>query len=326
MNKEYNYLFLIASEYGNYMFADISNMPNVKIINKIVLSNNWILNKLLKLYLSNKLNNKINIPLKEIVYRKLFKGIKFDADRTLCVVISNPWYDKQLIHYFEKNYTHPKFILRFIDTVGLQLKNNKQMSIDVMNKMDGVLVYNEDDAQKYEFTYCPAVYSKLDESKLPKLEHSDVVFVGAAKDRLDEIHAIYKKLTDADLKCDFYITGVDEEKRIYQGITYADKKMSFTNYMAHELASDCIIEILQHNTSGRTLRMMEAVIYNKKLITNCSEIINMKYNNPNNVLVFNSVDDIDLSFFDYSVVDYGYEGDFSPVHILDCISNVVNQK
>lgn len=327
MYTDYNFLLLAADSASKYTMAEIRDFSNVKIINKSTVFSNAVLNIISKIYLSTKLNNKINLPLKKIIYKKIFRNITFvDNSKPLCIVLTTPWYDKQLIDFVKNHFQKPKLILRCADTVKHQLQSNKQMSINIMkNVFDGVLVYSNTDAIKYGFVYCPVGYSKMDRNTLPKYKHSDVVFIGAAKDRLEEIHNIYRKLSDAGLTCDFYVTGVNKKDRIIDGICYADKGMTFKDYIAREIASDCILEILQHNSTGRSYRMMEAVIYNKKLITNCKEIEDMKYNKKHYVMLYENIDDIDPTFIKNEIkqIDYKYMGEFSPIRTLECISTII---
>ena len=156
------------------------------------------------------------------------------------------------------------------------------------------------------------------------LPHSDVVFVGAAKDRLPLIRQLYHRFTNAGLKCDFYVTEVPESERLDDGIVYGDKNLTFPEYIAREVASDCLLEILQKGSTGRTYRMMEAIIYNKKLITNCPEIKDTPYYNKDYVLYFEDEGQItaDCVNKDIGIVDYNYQNDFSPIKYLKFLDEI----
>ncbi len=326
MSYNHNFLFLVSDYMSKYTMRDIADKENVKIIYKRSLSKNSVINYLFCLYLSSGANKLFSLPFKSLVYKNIFK-LNFKKDKPLCVVLSAPWYDKQLIKFFRKRYPDCKIIIRFGDTVKTALKNNVHLSLDIIrNDFDNAIVYNPDDAKDYGFSFYPVGYSPIPKEELKVLPKSDVAFVGAAKDRLPLIRELYHRFTNAGLKCDFYVTEVPKEERLDDGIIYADSPLSFPEYIAREIASDCLLEILQKGSTGRTYRMMEAIIYNKKLITNCPEIKDTKYFNKDYVLYFENESEITADFVkqDVGEIDYRYDGEFSPIKYLDFIEEHLN--
>lgn len=324
MSYNKNFLFLVSDYMSKYTMRDISGKENVKIIYKRALSKNPILNAFFCFYLSSGANKKISLPFKSIIYKQIFK-LKFKENKPLCITLSSPWYDKQLIKYFRKHYPDCKLIIRFGDTVKTALSNNPQLSLDIIkDDFDSAIAYNPDDASDYNILFHPVGYSAIPKEELPTLPKSDVAFIGAAKDRLPLIRELYHRFTNAGLKCDFYVTEVPESKRLNDGIVYGDKNLSFPEYIAREAASDCLLEILQKGSTGRTYRMMEAIIYNKKLITNCPEIKDTPYYNKDYVLYFEDEGQITADFVnkDIGVVDYNYQNDFSPVKYLKFLNEI----
>lgn len=190
-------------------------------------------------------------------------------------------------------------------------------------EFDGVIVYNELDAQKYYFNYYPVAYSPFPNiNNLNKYPTVDVVFIGSAKNRLEGIRSVYKKFSMAGFSCYFYVTGVSHKNRKNDGIIYGDTNLSFPEYIARELSSKCLFEMIQDGSTGRTYRMMEAIIYNKKLITNCPEIFSLKYYNSEFVHYYKDIEDISVAFLNgNNEVDFNYSGDFSPIRLLDYIEH-----
>ena len=69
--------------------------------------------------------------------------------------------------------------------------------------------------------------------------------------------------------------------------------------------------------------MMDAIIYNKKLITNCEEIVMLPYYNENRIHFFNNINQISIDFVrDHREIDYGYKNDFSNVTFLNFIDSL----
>ena len=82
------------------------------------------------------------------------------------------------------------------------------------------------------------------------------------------------------------------------------------------------------NQAGNTLRLKEAVCYNKCLITNNPFVKDSPYYHPDFMQIFKKVDDIDLSRF-AKEVDYKYNGEFSPCKLMERIvdnDKIANKK
>lgn len=91
--------------------------------------------------------------------------------------------------------------------------------------------------------------------------------------------------------------------------------------------SNCILEVLIEGMTGATLRYNEAVCYNKKLLTNNKNIVNLPFYDPRYMRVFDSPDDIDVEWVRKQVpIDYHYDGRFSPTHIIDEILELEEQR
>jgi len=188
---------------------------------------------------------------------------------------------------------------------------------------DLILTYNPQDAEKYGFTYTPMFVSKIEKDKLPVFPKTDVVFIGAAKDRLKLLHSLYEKLSNYNLECDFHITSVENSDRKYpENIMYSDKYMKYLDYLGREASSECLIEIIKGDSQGNTYRSWEAVYYNKKLITNWKGIFSFPFYDPKFMLYIESEDDIDEKFFhENTVVNYNYKNENSPLNLLSLIQN-----
>lgn len=321
MSYKHNFLFLVSDHMAEYTMRELKDLDDVKTVNKDRVSKNKFKNLFFKAYLSISANRFFSLPFKSLFYRSLFKT-NFKEDKNLCIVISPAWYDKQLIRFFRKCYPDCKLIIHFHDTVKKAFENNRHLSATIVAKdFDGAIAYNLPDAKKYGFIYRPVGYTPIPENEVKVLPKSDVVFVGAAKDRLPLIRKLYHRFTNAGLKCDFYVTEVPKEERFDDGIVYGDKSLPFPEYIAREVASDCLLEILQEGSTGRTYRMMEAIIYNKKLITNCPEIMDTQYYDKDFVLYFQDENEITADFVkkDVGAVDFNYDGEFSQKKFVDFI-------
>lgn len=315
------YLLLESNPIFLYTLNDIDHMENVIIYHKKCISNNRLLNLLFNIHNSEKIQKYVNLPYKsiwdKIIFNKLLKSFTPDY-----IVFTTSWYSDHLIIFFRERCWNSKLIFRFSDMVsnGLGVKNKSKIE-RIRYQFNGVLVYSQEDAEEYGFTYHSVGYSSINRSLLKPCKKYDVVFIGAEKGRMEKIRQAYNIFKAAGLSCFFYVIMVKEKDRRNDGIIYAESVMPFCDCLSYEIAAKCLFEIVQDGSSGRTFRMMESIMYNKLLITNCTEIVQTDYYQPEYVQLYKEVSEIDPSFVKNSspVIEYHYKGDFSPMRVLEFI-------
>jgi hypothetical protein len=141
------------------------------------------------------------------------------------------------------------------------------------------------DAQRLGFQWRHQVYRQVDvDPSLPKL--CDVSFVGIDKGRLPQLEHWRQQLQAEGFNCHFHIVR-DKRKRYdaqAQGLT-TDRWMPYPECLALMQRSDCLLELVQANQQGLTLRSLEAAFLNKKLITNNPTILDTALYSPQRVFV-----------------------------------------
>ena len=145
-----------------------------------------------------------------------------------------------------------------------------------------------------------------------------ILYVGGcrSKSRLDTLHALYDHLKD-QAHCTFYLNGVAPEDANREGIIY-NHPLSYAEVVQLVQQNDIIVEIMNGTQAGNTLRLKEAVCYNKCLLTNNQTVKSSPYYNSNYMQIFDEVGDIALSRFSHDV-DYHYQGEFSPCRLMERI-------
>lgn len=264
---------------------------------------------------------KLRIPY--IVLKPFIKSNKQDS-RDLCVLFLRI-FDVTYLTWLRLQYPKAKFALFLRD-----LYETKQPHVSYYRKqhlIDYWGTYDLLEKEKYDMDfYYPEIESKIDLSSVSIHSTCDVFFAGAAKKRFSQILEAYDYFTSHGVKCHFIIMDVDEkEKEIRAGIEYINEFMPYRRMLELSVQSNCILEISQEGAVGNTSRFLEAVIYNKKLVTNNRGILNEKYYNPKFMKVYNSITEISPSFIKEEIdVDYEYAEDFSPVGLIKCIDNVIS--
>lgn len=98
-----------------------------------------------------------------------------------------------------------------------------------------------------------------------------------------------------EIESNFYIVKDKKEKSSI--IDLKNKSLLYSENLENVKKATCLLEIVVEGQTGLTLRTMEALFFNKKLITNNSSIMQYDFYHPNNILIIRDEADIDLDFF-----------------------------
>lgn len=314
------YLFLEGrSNIYKYVMLDVYKLSNVEVIyNDTPFGTNKILNFICRLLLSARLNRYIQIPFRNFLYHKLFKNSLKNTSNYTLVVVSN-WFSLHLMAFINNYYPNVSKILVFRDTVdSYSLFHNNFIEKIKRSNFKNVFCFSKNDSINFGYQYFPAYISKIEHSLMINYKPFDVVFIGHAKDRLDIIYEVNDRLLSLGLNSKFIVTGVSRKTRRNDTIEYNRSNLSYLQYLSIENASNCIVEIVKNNTDGNTYRCWEAVLYNKKLVTNWKGIFEFIYYDPRYMLYFENPDDINIEFFNENKnVEYGYKNNHSPIKIIE---------
>lgn len=92
----------------------------------------------------------------------------------------------------------------------------------------------------------------------------------------------------------------------------------------HSVNSRCILDINQENADGYTSRFLEAVMFNKRLLTDNKSIASSEFYSEDNIQIIDNYQHINTSFVrNNKAVDYHYTGQFSPVNLLFKIEKIL---
>lgn len=302
-------------------YSDVIGLSNVKYVSSPYVYRQPILKFLFRLHWTPKINKYMRIPFKSVWNSGYYKD-DFKNKNSICFVFFYPWcvYQKYgLLKYLRKKYPNSKMVCFFQDLIDLQsnLDINK-----VKAAFDLVLSFDHAESKKYRLLYHQLVFSCFPVEKSLSISYSDIYFLGKAKNRLDEIIKTYKYLKAQNLRCDFYLVGVELDKQVYYDEIHYINGMPYIENLQHIISSRCLLEIMQHGGYGYTQRMCEAIAYDKKILTNNVEVKNAPFYNEKYVSVFKNEKDIDVSFLIDKFNDkanYNYKEKISPKELLSFI-------
>lgn len=194
-------------------------------------------------------------------------------------------------------------------------------------KFDFVFTFEPQDAAEWGFEYCNTLYSVIVEPKTLGVPY-DICYIGNIKDRLP---LLLKLLNDANAnqtRVLMKVAGCNEEaQKQLPPEAILKFGMGYPNNVVSTMQSNCIFDITQKCQTGVTLRYYEAVVYNKKLLTNNHAIKKMPFYNERYMKTYDDLKDVDWDWVkSVEKIDYGYNGEFSPMHILETIEQKMHGK
>ena len=150
------------------------------------------------------------------------------------------------------------------------------------SNIDEFYTYSQADAKKYNIKYNSQFYTKDIKLKSDDLKY-DITFLGRNKNRKSIILQIEQQLNKLGIKTNFTVIG--EEK----------KCISYKEYLKKIEKSKAMLDIIEDTQyPALTLRVLESLFFEKKLVTNNEDIKNYAIYNPNNIFIVkeNNITDI----------------------------------
>lgn len=299
------------------MFNDIIEDENIEIISKYLDEKNKFRNSLFKFLYRNKVNQILKGRFEAILRPKysLEKFLKENKNQECTVIFMNSslqkFYTVKSLKRIKKKY-NVNYVLLFVDAV-FQRQAERAFEIMKSEVFDLVYTFDKLDAQKYNLIYFNTPYSEI-KSLSSENKINGVYFCGSEKGRADFLDkvAIQLKELNIDYKFDVYSKTKIEKK--YNFELKLDDYKPYVNILKDTLEYSCILDVVQSGRSehtGLSLRIYEATIYNKILITNNINIFNYDLYDPRYMHYIKDANEIKIEWFK-DKPDYSYNGELSP--------------
>lgn len=307
-------MFGSGFDYCQYMCNDILDLYNCQFINKFKGFRHFIY----KIF-HNRFSKKIYET--NFGFNTLFKKSKLTklGYNHFIFFDSNPYlYNERFLKFIRNKIKNSSITIIFVNTMATR----NMRDIDYF-RANSDLIYTIDvnDSKKYNFLYLEGLHSKIN-SQQPINIISDITFAGADKNRGHYV----KMARDICLQNNFkYTFTVVNMQNAPDDIN--TKRIPYEKVLEQELESKCILEICVGEQNALTLRAIEAIMYNKILITNNKNIVNCTYYNSNYMKIFNNKQELKqlILNIDNSQVDYKYKNYYSPLTLFNDICKKIKK-
>lgn len=316
--KQFDKLVVLGNgtDWCERSLANLSRRENVFFINEKILVDGKLMNKLANIHYSHKLNKIVNLPFKSIWFNQfdnyINKRINISGDSIILFYDRNRFaYDKEFLRYLRKKYKGIKLAYTFTNIIKYTAANELGYLDKLNDWYDVVYAFDPEDAKKYGFAYSPLIYDAdpLYDKNVKESKENLVFYIGQAKDRLLGLLTCFEKLKELGITADFHIANVEKADIKYEDEIVYNKFMTYEECVDSIQKATCLIDIIQGESTGLTIKTCEAVCYDKKLITTNKHVKDYPFYDPKYIRIVESPNDIDKEFFtENRDVRYSQEG------------------
>lgn len=146
--------------------------------------------------------------------------------------------------------------------------------------------YDHGNCSRYDMQFNTIMY--YEGIELPvRPATSDLLFLGFVKDRGSKLNNLYRTIRESGFTPRFVIVKADAESRKYP-FEFHDSYVPYMEYLDMVSESRGILDIAQENQDGFSMRVMEAIFLNKKLVSTNTALRDADFYDPANILVLDS--------------------------------------
>ena len=315
-------ILFVTDEQSYFLFKDLCEKTSIK-RHIIKLPKNKILSYMMKIHTNKRIGKTIWFPCRDMWFDKKSILDKLDDDGIL-MINSRPMTlpTNDFWHEIKAKRPHAKFVLILVDSIHVKGGHMLEAVRRIHDfSWDKILSYDKYDCQEFGFEYLGFNYYSDYSHIRCSGEASDLYYISSIKSGKDGY------LREIDEKCREY--GVNHLFKLYSLWRKVDYGRCVRTLLPYEqivsdiMATNCILEILQTGQQVQSIRYLEAVTYNKKILSNNPNLANLPYYNQRFMKYFSRIEDIDWEWVvRKEFVNYAYKGDFSSSGILDLIGSI----
>lgn len=203
------------------------------------------------------------------------------------VFILDSAFDKSLPTFIKSQNPMIKMNLIFWNPI----KENEIKILKQFNKYGKISSYNKKDCEKYGLELIEAFYSKEYASTFCSKDQNDrIIFLGRDKGRSKTLSVLSCYLNESGIETRFLILNHDKGSPS-RGLTILNEELPYDAYCQQVANSSAILDIAQADVNALNLRVMESLFFQKKLITNNSDIKEYSFYDPNNICILDDLND-----------------------------------
>lgn len=210
--------------------------------------------------------------------RKVWYNKEFLCCQPKYVIVSDTLVTREYLEWLHKKFPAAQLNFSYGNMVG----KSRHLLPDQIPSYYRIWTYDGYDSEKYglRLVSSGAYYKSFVKPK--QQSEYDVIYVGADKGRGEYILDLEKKMNSLGLKTKFVIVA---NGRLSKRKSYYKKFMPYDEIVNLIVRSKAVLNVALENQKGITIRDMESMFFDVKLLTTNKNIVNTDIYNPNNVFV-----------------------------------------
>lgn len=236
---------------------------------------------------------------------------KLPIDIRFVFVIKGDSLNPKIMKMLHERYKQATFVMYQWDSVS-----NSPNVVDIASYFDKIYSFDRNDAEKYSWEYRPLFFDIKDCLKVEK--KYDISYICTLKFKRADIYKQIKKISIEKGLCLFHYLYIDLKTYIKRVLFNRDKiylttpikDVRFNPLSLDDTAniynkSKIIVDYTTPTQNGLSMRTIECLGHNCKIITNNKNIIFEKFYSPQNVILYDDVIEIPDSFInsEYEAVE-----------------------
>ncbi len=304
MNEElrYNYIICFREPYCRYMFRDAEATGSAVFL-KTSRAERFLRRAVDSRKLPRVLKSVLFRLQSPVLCRRLQKAAKRMADpqKPVCFILDRRYLSlvrNKGSQRIRSRFPGSKTVLFLIDLIRREPYLEEHVSGNGTERFaDLIWSFDPAEAAKYGIGFHDVPISDFSGDVTPAEPEWDVVFIAKIKTRIERAMNIYRNLTARGYRCGFFLHKVPEEERgqAPEGVRFTDW-MPYEEYLKTEAKGRIILEIVQDDAAGNTLRVNEAIVLQKKLLSDNPALRESPAFDPQNMFVFDDPADIPDAF------------------------------
>lgn len=302
---KYNFM-IVSVNYPiyDYIFSEVQNLPYA------IFDNHFPYKKPLRILHNIHWNRRLNNEAFQLPFKGLWIGFRIrhykrlsgnfrEKREGLCFVLLGDCIKLEKYNFsrrLKQEMPKSKIIYYFADIASADL-NRKRFMETTHDAVDYIVTYDYGDAERYGLRYHNVPFS-LPNIHMEEKNEYDVCFIGKAKNRLSEIIAAYKYMIRNGINCKFIVVGAKRKDRLKEdGIVFLYQNIGYDKYLETVKKSKCILEIIQKDSDGATLRVYEARLLGKLLLSNNGSLKNNVFYDSRFMRIYEDIEKVNLKDF-----------------------------
>jgi len=190
----------------------------------------------------------------------------------------------------------------------------------ITRNVSSVVSFDQKNCVKFNIKFIPQFYwGSSNKTKYKELY--DIIYVGRSKNRLTQIENLFKQCKKLKLNVFFHVKK-DFKDQVSTVFELKNENINYADYKILMQQSKVIAEFNSSEQAGLTLRPLEAIFYEKKLVTNNKEIKDYDFYTRENIFILGGDEELSKEFFETNVYPYNelYKYEYSFENWLHKIS------